>query len=211
MSEKLHSGEDWFDVVAGVRAGDPVALAKLTGLIVSLLYRHGAYRVRSSWEDICQDVLASLVRSVENGTLREPRAFVSFAYRMTRNAFLDFVQRRDRVTSGGRRDERSVREAIENAPEHCLNDANPDLLLDLQRALDVLPARDRAVIEEIYLRGRTYQEVADRFSIPLGTVKRLQTGGLRTLREVLYRGGFHVAALEAATARFAPSESAHGL
>jgi len=208
VSAKSENGEDWFHVVAGVRAGDPVALAKLTGLITSLLYRHGAYQVRSSWEDITQDVLAALVRSVESGKMREPRAFVSFAYTLTRNAFLDFVQRRDRVTSGGRRDERLVREPIEAAPDRSFDEANPDLLLDLQRALDALPARARTVIEEIYLRGRTYQEVAERFSIPLGTVKRLQTGGLRTLREVLHRGGFQGASFECVVARLPSTESA---
>jgi len=177
--------EDWFDIVERVRDGDPIALAKLTGLITSLLYRQGAYERRSSWEDVCQDVLAALVRSVESGSLREPRAFVSYAYTLTRNAFLDYVQRRDRVTSGGRRDERALRESVELVEREANDVMHPDLLLDLERALEQLDRRSRSVVEEIYLRGRTYQEVADRFSMPLGTVKRLQTGGLRTLREAL--------------------------
>jgi len=180
--------EDWFAVVQRVRDGDPIALAKLSALITSLLYRQGAYRVRDSWEDICQDVLAALVRSVERGALREPRAFVGYAYTLTRNYFLDFVQRRQRVTSGGRRDETHMRESLDVAAEPPVDGFSPDMLLDLERALDALSPRGRRVIEEIYLRGRTYQEVAERMDLPLGTVKRLQTSGLRKLREVLHLG-----------------------
>jgi len=177
---------DWVAIVERVREGDPVALAKLTALVTSLLYRQGAYRVRESWEDICQDVLAALVRSVENESLQEPRAFVSYAYTLTRNYFLDFVQRRQRITSGGRRDEFSIREPVERAADRPAQRMHPDMMLDLERALETLPVRGRRVIEEIYLRGRTYQEAADRLDLPLGTIKRLQTAGLRQLRQVLH-------------------------
>ena len=35
----------------------------------------------------------------------------------------------------------------------------------------------------IYLEGHSYQDAADRLEMPLGTLKRLQTEGLRELRE----------------------------
>ena len=177
--------EDWLAVVRRVREGDPVALAKLGALITNLLYRQGAYGLRESWEDICQDVLAVLVRSVEEGRLREPKAFVGYAAVLTRNHVIDFVQRRQRVTSGGRRDERSLRDSLARVSELSTETIEPDMMLDLERALESLSSRSRRVIEEIYLRGRTYQEASDRLGIPLGTVKRLQTSGLRTLRESL--------------------------
>jgi len=180
--------EDWLAVVQGVRAGDPAALAKLSGLVTGLLYRQGAYRLGDAWDDLCQEVLAALVRSVERGSLREPRAFVSFASTLTRNYLLDHLRSRRRVTAVGHLDPANLRESSDLLEELPLVGHCPDLLLDLERSLGALSPRGRRVIEEIYLRGRTYQEVADRFSIPLGTVKRLQTRGLRQLRKILLEG-----------------------
>ena len=192
--------EDWLTVVHRVREDDPAALARLTALITGVLYRLGAYRVKESWEDICQDVLAALVRSVEEGRLREPQAFVRFACVLTRNHFVDYIQRCQRVTSGGRRDETAARESLDRVIQQPAEGAEPDVMLDLERALGTLSSRSRRVVEEIYLRGRTYQEVADRLGIPFGTVKRLQTTGLRKLRDALLVGASDHAAVAASRA-----------
>ena len=176
---------DWLKTVHRLRQGDARALARLTRLITSLLHRQGAYRIRESWDDICQDVLAALVRAVERDQLRDPRAFVAFAFALTRNQLVDFVMRRQRITSGGRRDESGIRESIDDDQALPVAGATPDLMLELERALSGLSDRGRRVIEEIYLWGHTYQETSDRLGIPLGTVKRLQTSGLRQLRIAL--------------------------
>jgi RNA polymerase sigma-70 factor (ECF subfamily) len=51
-------------------------------------------------------------------------------------------------------------------------------------ALARLPADQRAVIVEVYLRGRTVSEVAAGLGIPAGTVKSRCFYGLRTLRDM---------------------------
>ena len=80
-----------------------------------------------------------------------------------------------------------------------------ELLLDLRRALRQLPPRQYRVLDEIYLRGRSYEETAELLGLPLGTVKRHQTQGLRALRELL---GLELAPPRAETSRSDLSPSA---
>jgi RNA polymerase sigma-70 factor, ECF subfamily len=50
---------------------------------------------------------------------------------------------------------------------------------DVQRALDALPSVQRELIELAYFFGFTHSELAERFNLPLGTVKtRIRTGML---------------------------------
>ncbi|WP_026376951.1 sigma-70 family RNA polymerase sigma factor [Aestuariibacter salexigens] len=50
---------------------------------------------------------------------------------------------------------------------------------------DVLPDKQRAVIEAIYIDGKSQQEVADELCIPLGTVKSRTRLALQRLKDML--------------------------
>jgi RNA polymerase sigma-70 factor (ECF subfamily) len=50
---------------------------------------------------------------------------------------------------------------------------------------DNLPGKQRAVIEAIYIDGKSQQEVADELDIPLGTVKSRTRLALQRLKEML--------------------------
>ena len=52
----------------------------------------------------------------------------------------------------------------------------------IQRALDSLPAEQRTLILDAFFGGFTHSELADRFSLPLGTVKTRIRSGLQLLR-----------------------------
>lgn len=51
--------------------------------------------------------------------------------------------------------------------------------------LDKLPIKQQVVIEAIYVKGKSQQEVADELDIPLGTVKSRTRLALQRLRELL--------------------------
>lgn len=55
----------------------------------------------------------------------------------------------------------------------------------VQQALRWVQPRDRKLLVEIYLRGRSLQELADELGIPLGTVKSRLHYALRLLRRRL--------------------------
>ena len=53
------------------------------------------------------------------------------------------------------------------------------------RALDTLPSEQRELIEHAYFQGLTQSELAERFHLPLGTVKtRVRTGMMALRREL---------------------------
>jgi RNA polymerase sigma-70 factor (ECF subfamily) len=55
----------------------------------------------------------------------------------------------------------------------------------VRRALEQIPQEQRAVIYAAFFQGLTLHEIAERFGIPLGTVKTRLYRGMEKLRELL--------------------------
>lgn len=157
--------------------GDRVAHVKVTGVIMGLLARDRLFDLEEHWEDICQEVLVRLIKSVRAGTIRESAAFVGYCATVTRRESYRWLKKR-----------REARERLQDtepdetqAPTERSDD--PELLVQMARALEELPEKRRRVMDAIYLRGCTYEEAAELLGMPLGTLKRAQTEALRELRE----------------------------
>lgn len=165
---------DWSDVAAGIGEGNPVAIVAVSRVVIGFLIRARAYDVRDSWDDLCQDVLLALVRNQRQGRLRDPDAFVAYVGAITRNKLADAL----RVQRGRRASGHELERLV--GPVASLQD--DALSLDLREALALLGARQRRVIQAIYLEGHSYEDAAERLGLPLGTLKRLQTGALRAIR-----------------------------
>ena len=58
-------------------------------------------------------------------------------------------------------------------------------LEQLGQLFDELPAKQRVVIEAIYIDGKSQQEVADELAIPLGTVKSRTRLALQRLKDMI--------------------------
>ena len=173
--------EDWISHLDALRAGDRMALVRVTKLITGFLTRYRAYQARDSWDDLVQEVLMALIDSAERGTLREPEAFVSFTGTIVRNKLMDWTKRASRPGAADELGEPEIADAIRD-PVQREQRASPDLLMDLERALESLPKQHQRIVHAIYLEGRSYQEASEGLEIPLGSLKRLQTEGLKQLR-----------------------------
>ncbi|MAD16506.1 MAG: RNA polymerase subunit sigma [Alteromonadaceae bacterium] len=69
-----------------------------------------------------------------------------------------------------------------------VNEVSLDEQITLQQLgiiFENLPKKQREVIEAIYIEGKSQQEVADQFEIPLGTVKSRTRLALQRLKEML--------------------------
>jgi RNA polymerase sigma-70 factor (ECF subfamily) len=154
----------------------------VTALITAYLHRAGAYDYRDSWDDVCQEVLVKLLSSARDGAIRNPHAFVGFVGTVTRNALVDWIRKNKPGAAEAVDLENAERELAALVAELERSD-DPDLMIDLERALAELPREQADVLRALYLEGHTYEEAARRLRIPLGTLKRRQTQGLRSLRE----------------------------
>ena len=176
-------GEDWLAVLARLEKGDQVALIKVTNVITGFLARFRAYEYRDSWDDLCQEVLVALVRSARKGAIRDPRAFISYTGSITRNKLTDWIHQKQKPGNPDLEGDPELAGAILDPAEGGGGSASPDVLLDLSRALEALPEKVRHVMDAVYLRGMGYEEAAKHLGMPFGTLKRMQTQGLKQLRE----------------------------
>lgn len=176
---------NWDETMKELVQGDRIAVAKVSHVVTCFLARYGAYNMRESWDEICQEVLIALIRRAQKGQVCNPSAFISYVGEVTRSKMIDRIvqnQRPGAATAAIDDGDAEVLRACLN-PEH--DNPDSDIHLDLQIALSKLSERTRHVLEVIYLEGHRYEDAAQMLEMPLGTLKRLQTAGLRELRQML--------------------------
>ena len=145
----------------------------LFGLILRIL------RDRSEAEEVLQEVFVLVWTRAEtyNVALGSPAAWL---VRIARNRAIDRLRAN------------AVRlRAVESAPAAANVDspeaqaAASEQQRVVARALESLPADQRTLIEEAYFLGMTQSELADKFKLPLGTVKTRIRAGMQALRQQL--------------------------
>jgi len=188
-SEGAATHFEWLTLVSRLEAGDAAALRRISSVVHGFLARYGAYRLRDSWDDIAQEAVISLIRAVRRGQLRDPRAFVTYLGSITRNKLSDWLRRENRSGALAAKPEPRLGggepQIFLDRPRHDPRTQDLDFLLDLEAALASLPSRQRNVLDCVYLQGHTYTDASNRLDLPLGTLKRMQTQGLRNLRTSL--------------------------
>jgi RNA polymerase sigma-70 factor (ECF subfamily) len=111
--------------------------------------------------DVAQEAWMAVVRGLSS--LRDPAHFGAWALRIVANKSRDWVRREQARRSAARRAEVSV-----------LQDAGTevaDVRQRLRAGLDELAPNQRLVLKWFYLEERSVGEIADKLSVPAGTVK----------------------------------------
>ncbi len=141
-------------------------------------------------EDIVQDVFLALWEKAANFQPERGSAF-AWAVTLTRNRAIDRVRMRKR------RSELLAESTDEDAgiqPSDA-GPSSPDELVfkeqagGIRAAVAALPAEQQRAVELAFFGGLTQQEIAEKLSEPLGTVKARIRRGLLRLRDTL--GGRH--------------------
>jgi RNA polymerase sigma-70 factor (ECF subfamily) len=125
-------------------------------------------------EDIVQEALLRAWRHADE--LRPDRAQVrSWLFRVARNVAFDESRARKA---------RPVEVEERARPVVAVQDGTDEVLtaIDVNRALRRLTPPQRAILVEVYLRGRTITEAARSLRIPLGTAKSRLYDATRSLR-----------------------------
>ena len=178
--------QDWAEISKRLSTGDPVALLKVSRLIVGFLVQLRAYDFREEWPDLVQEVLLALLAALRQGKVEKPQAMVGYIRSITRNKFVNRLNARL-----GRREADDLhwagasREWAQN-PHRIWPQ---ETLATVRELLGKLPESHRQAVVGVYGEGRTYEQVARETGIPLGSLKRYLREGLATLRRELSAGG----------------------
>jgi RNA polymerase sigma-70 factor, ECF subfamily len=146
----------------------------LYGLILRIL------RNASEAEEVLQDVFLQMWKRAEtfDGARGTP---VAWLVRIARNRAID----RLRANTVNMRTLEAPPPPPSESPE--ARAALSEEQRALGRALDVLSAEERQLLEHAYFLGLTQSELAERFDLPLGTVKTRIRTALMTLRRELHQ------------------------
>jgi RNA polymerase sigma factor (sigma-70 family) len=143
-----------------------------------------AYRLTGNMhdaEDLTHDVFIRVFRSLDS---YQPGTFEGWLHRITTNAFLDKMRRKQRIRFDALSDDAAARlPTSEVGPEQSYTDTHFDD--DVQHALDALSADFRAAVVLCDIEGLSYEEIATTLGIKLGTVRSRIHRGRSQLREAL--------------------------
>ena len=168
------------DLVHALQAGLPEARRIA---LTELYERHQqrvfnvALRVLGDWaaaQDVAQDVFMNLERSVRS--FRRDASFVSWIYRITVNRAIDQRRREARRPAAKMGDTPPAMEdsglpgRSETAPlDQALHES--ESAQQVQRALDRLSPKLRAIAVLRYVEGLSYEELAEVLQCSMGTIK----------------------------------------
>lgn len=114
-------------------------------------------------QDVVQDSLVKVWKRIK--TFDDSKGtFFTWMLNITRNTAIDFL-RKTKKESG-----RSIQDLENDVHMDAGNTLNIDTL-GLKNIVDDLKEDQRILVEYIYFKGYTQQEVSDELEIPLGTVK----------------------------------------
>jgi RNA polymerase sigma-70 factor, ECF subfamily len=169
-----------------IAARDTAALADLydrhSRLLFGLILR--IVRDRGEAEDLLQETFVRVWNRAEiyDARIGGP---LPWMVRVARNRAIDRVRaRRVRATVDAPGIDVT---AVEPAPDTTIQSPEAAVLeaerrLRLSDALAVLPLEQRRLIEAAFFEGYTHTQLAQRFGLPLGTVKTRIRAGMRAMR-----------------------------
>jgi RNA polymerase sigma-70 factor, ECF subfamily len=136
-------------------------------------------------EDLAQDILIRVMQRLPG--LEHPETFDVWVYRTSRNRCIDHFRRRRLEAPLPALDERSLPlwASGQRTPDESVHVG--EVRARLERALKTLPAAWRRAVVLRDLEELSYEEVAERLSLPLGTVKSQISRGRSRLAQALVR------------------------
>ena len=182
--ERAEAQRRLVDLLALISRGDAAALealyrhtsAKLFGICLRILEE------RAEAEDVLQEVYVTVWHRA--GSFDPSRAAaITWLATIARNKAVD----RRRAAGSRPRSEplASAEDVRDPAPSADLGLEEADALRRLEACLAQLEPRHRAAITTAFFEGATYEELAGRMGVPLGTLKSWVRRGLLRLRGCL--------------------------
>jgi RNA polymerase sigma-70 factor, ECF subfamily len=157
-------------LLEAVAAGDQAAFRRLYDASASLLFGVALRLMRD--KEAARDVLQeAVVRIWQKAHLfdRTKGNALGWMVVVTRNCALSRLAVAAPPLAS--LDDETVRASVEAKSIEAKSVDDPSLTVDLHRCLNQLNEKYRTCVTLVYLFGLSYQELADRMSVPLGTAK----------------------------------------
>lgn len=143
-----------------------------------------AYRLTGNSDD-AHDLVQEVLLRVRRGLADyQPGSFEGWLWRITRNAFLDDVRRRNRRPTAPLPEEID-RWEVASSDAADVEYARISLGDDIQKALLELPIDFREAVVLCDVVGLSYEEIAVAVAVPIGTVRSRIHRGRKMLRGLL--------------------------
>lgn len=156
-------------VLSRVAAGDRDAFALIfqtyAPKVKAYLIRLGARGALA--EDLAQDAMLNVWRRAASYDASKAKAS-TWIFVIARNAWIDRL-RRERVELAYRESEPAVEESHDEAPDDAVIRTESEARISA--ALETLSPEQRQAVQLAFFEDQPHSEVAERLSIPLGTVK----------------------------------------
>jgi RNA polymerase sigma-70 factor (ECF subfamily) len=170
--------DEYASLIARIAEGDRAALrtlyAKASPLLFGILRRY--FRERSDAEDALHDVLVKVWRIAPR--FDADRKGLPWLVTVTRNHAIDVIRARRETAVG---DDRLDGLAELADPES----GGPEMRMAVGQCLARLAPERARLILDVYLRGYTYEEAAERFDAPIGTIRTWVRRSILALRECM--------------------------
>jgi len=174
--------------------GDDDARRQLIEAYQPLVFKQAVnYRNLQNVMDVVQEGTVGLIEAIERYDPKRGVAFSLYAIHRIRGRMLDFLQKEIASDSPcmdawlGDGNFSYKENLMDTAPTVAEQAESHELLGRLRGAMERLPAKEKAVLESVYLASRDVQTVAEDMEISPGHVYRLQKTGIRRIRGMLSR------------------------
>jgi len=147
--------------------GDLEATRVVDGWIEVAL-QDGFRSLRDEWDDLRQEIRLRILANLRGGRFAGHSSLRTYVHRISRNAAIDLTRRAHR--------HRERVPLIADGPGAMTTRDEPAAAINrdlLSKLLEVLPPRDRLLIDLVFAQHLSYTEVAERLGVREGTVKAL--------------------------------------
>lgn len=169
------------NLVVSLQAGDEQAFETLydryAAMMLGVICR--IVKDREDAENLLQDCFVKIWKNI--GTYNPDKGrLATWLINIARNTAIDFT--RSRYFSQKKKNQAEDSFVLPLSDNRTTT--TPIETIGLQQQLQNLPDSYKKVIEWMYFEGYTQQEIADKFNIPLGTVKTRARLAILALREI---------------------------
>jgi RNA polymerase sigma-70 factor (ECF subfamily) len=173
------------EMISRCQQGDQEALKEIYDKYHRKVYRiaYGVVRQREDALDIVQEVFIKLFRSIKNFQGRSH--FYTYLYRMVMNTSIDHARKSGKKFASSLDEEGSFEpsDGAEKGPERVF--LQKELEERVKRAMDKLPAEQKAALIFRNMEGLSYQEMAEAMGCSIGTVMSRLHYGRKKMQELL--------------------------